>query len=607
MDKLQPILKQKFWILLGLAMIISLVGWWMATGSMAATIETRTKAIADAESKTNIGAEVPNDSWSTQLSEINQQQERLVKQSRNWLWQRQAAVMTWPETILDFVAQTPYRGEFPPIAREAYRNRYMYQVRDTWLTVRPLEGFPDGSGIVSFPSMNFPHRKWGDLPPTSQEMWEAQEDLWLYKPILQAIREVNVPDGTLQDASIFVIQKLELMGGDRSTIGQSPTQAGAMEGAGMMEGASAMGGLAESMPGAGGAGFGGAGARTGGSMGTTPADFKPTEEFGNAGGSGGGGGFGGGGGMSAASAEAMPEGDMGAGATATPARRYIDDEDSLPYKTRGFYLSVIMDHRRVPQLIAELTASNRSPWPVEIVRVQVSRINDDSPSSGGGMGGMMAGGMSSGGLSSGGMPPGLGAGQFSNPMPAFGGGGSSADFQDSLADVNGGSFSSGLPDDLAPGAGSAFDPDAAQKLATTQALFQTALTDPMMAQVTMAGLIYLFKPPEGSPEAESAEQADAAAESATPESGTAAPADPSAAPTTEPVPAAAPADPAATPTTPADPATTPADPAGAPASPAPAAPAEAPPAGESPTPPAATPPNESAPPPAATPQESGVQ
>lgn len=586
MDKLQPILKQKFWILLGLAMIISLVGWWMATGSMAATIETRAKAISDAESKTNIGAEVPNDSWSTQLSEINQQQERLVKQSRNWLWQRQAAVMTWPETILDFVAQTPYRGEFPPIAREAYRNRYMYQVRDTWLTVRPLEGFPDGSGIVSFPSMNFPHRKWGDLPPTSQEMWEAQEDLWLYKPILQAIREVNVPDGTLQDASIFVIQKLELMGGDRSTIGQSSTPMGGMEGAaGMMEGAGAMGGLAESMSGAGGAGFGGAGARAGGSMGTTPADFKPTEEFGNAGGSGGGGG-GGFGGMSAASAETMPEGDMGAGAAATPARRYIDDEDALPYKTRGFYLSVIMDHRRVPQLIAELTASNRSPWPVEIVRVQVSRINDDSPSSGGGMGGMMAGGMSGGGLSGGGMSLGLGAGQFSNPMPAFGGGGSSADFQDSLSDAGGGSFSSGLPDDLAPGAGSAFDPDAAQKLATTQALFQTAISDPMMAQVTLAGLIYLFKPPEGSPEAESAQQADAAAAAGTTDSGTVAPTDPAAAPMTEP-------DPAAVPATPADPAA-PADPA---TSPAPA---------ESPTPPAATPPSDPASPPAA-PQEPGGQ
>ena len=47
-------------------------------------------------------------------------------------------------------------------------------------------------------------------------------------------------------------------------------------------------------------------------------------------------------------------------------RRYVDDDPALPYKTRGFYLSVVMDHRRVPELIAALTA-NGTNWTTSVV------------------------------------------------------------------------------------------------------------------------------------------------------------------------------------------------------------------------------------------------
>ena len=55
-----------------------------------------------------------------------------------------------------------------------------------------------------------------------------------------------------------------------------------------------------------------------------------------------------------------------------------------------------MDHRKIPSLVAELSASEKSAWPVEIVRIQMVRAHDndiDSRGGAGGGGGGLAGGI----------------------------------------------------------------------------------------------------------------------------------------------------------------------------------------------------------------------
>ena len=41
-------------------------------------------------------------------------------------------------------------------------------------------------------------------------------------------------------------------------------------------------------------------------------------------------------------------------------------------------MTLTMDHREIPALIVELTSSENSVWPVEICRIQMSRLNKDS-------------------------------------------------------------------------------------------------------------------------------------------------------------------------------------------------------------------------------------
>jgi hypothetical protein len=565
MDKLEPILKQKFWILLGVGIIMTIVGWWMAAGSLAATITARKDALDKVEGSIPSG-ELPNNDWSTKLAEINGRQEALVRVARLEMWKRQEARVFWPPNVDSYAKQIPYEGEFGVEASELYRENYPSDVERIWKISRPFNPL-DGTGIVMFPFASFPQQRSGDLTPTSKQMWERQQDLWLLEPIMQAILAVNGGEnGTRADASIHAISRLELLGGDRSKLGGDATGVGMTSESGMPEGYDGGAGaldLSALSGGGGGFGMGGYGAAAGGAPAPVAADFDPKEEYGD-GGTLGGGGYGGFGGLG--SSAAMPTGESadsgsadGLAVSGGPAevRRYVDDEEALPYKTRAFYLSVVMDHRKLPDLIGALTANGDSAWPIEIGRVQVVRLNPDEgvgQAGGGSLASMMP---SSGSQYGGGSAQYGAAGAYA---PAFGGGGAgdylsgetSGEYDTSSA-FGGGLNFGGRPMG-APGAG-----------------FEATFADPSLAKVALCGLIYIYKPitEQAATEQPAATPETAAPAAETPTAaGEAAPAESTEPPAT---PADTPADPNAPPsdTPPADTEAAPAPSANAPAAPAP--------------------------------------
>lgn len=261
-------------------------------------------------------------------------------------------------------------------------------------------------------------------------------------------------------------------------------------------------------------------------------------------------------------AGAMP---MAGGPAAVKRIRYVGATDKT-YKERGFYLRVIISQMKIPELLTTLT---NSPWPVRIVRFNMSPNphekafapgspmgGDSYPMAGSGYEGSPGFGGSSGlgGSPFGGSPMG-----FSEGAGAYPGGG-----YDSSGGFGGGT--NVLAVDAAAAAniipGFVKVPD---KFG--------ALQQPDLIQLDVLGAITLFNPPTA--EEKPAEEG-------------AAPMTEGAAPMAEGAPAApmpmTPADPAAAPTTP------PADPAAEPMKPtegdAPAKPGDAPPSSD----PAATPP-----------------
>ena len=63
MDKLKPILAQKFWILFSVGLILPIVGYFMTKGGLATEIETRRSKLKTTFDGIPQGIDSPNEQW----------------------------------------------------------------------------------------------------------------------------------------------------------------------------------------------------------------------------------------------------------------------------------------------------------------------------------------------------------------------------------------------------------------------------------------------------------------------------------------------------------------------------------------------------------------
>ncbi len=506
MDKLKPIIVHKFWIILFIALLLPVIGWSMATGSLAKEIEERKSAIDQAFTSAQVSPNPPNQTWSTALQQINKEKDYAIGLSWKKLWEKQKNLFVWPPDIAPLMKDTAYRADISRVPRNLYRSAYKFEVLRAHKLANPFS-LRDGTGLVNLDPNVIPHvplDKWKTLPPTSKEMWDAQEDVWLVSSILQAIANVNKGAPNISEAAVRQISVLELRGG---TFGEDGGDSGGDGGDMGMDG--------EMIPGGGGGGlFGGGGGQAGMADGNgiqnVEIDMDLTEIFGNDADTSDSGGeeseesF-------SADAGLIPGGFGGSGGGANQKRkRYYHESEELPYKTRAFYIKAVIESGKLPNLITELT---NMPWPAEIVRVQRADMFDDNLGSIATIEGGAGGGRGAVGGESSFSADGQFGGAGSSRLGGAGGFGAVAE-----------RFSENGQEGL-----------------ENKGLLEAALNDPKLAVVTIAGVMTLYKPyvpPEGEVVAEMEEKTD----SDTTQPATDDPSQPSDDTTTNPEPGASPDD-----------------------------------------------------------------
>lgn len=515
MDKLQPLIVHKFWILFGAAVVLPVIGWGMGTSKLKEQIDERWKTLDTAFDSAKVTGNEPNDGWAKNLNLLNKTRTEHLQKSVKYLWDRQQRLMVWPTDIKDLMANVAYRAELPESAPDLYRNSYFLDLQRMRDVVDPFD-FATGEGKVVVPYSAFEplvqRSQWAQLPPTSKEMWNAQEDIWLFTALLESIAHVNEGAEGIADAPVRVIQQVKLMGGDRASLesgGEGRSQYAAEEGyAAEDEAGAGMLGRYGAMLGRGFGEEGGEYGGTAGAGGAASIDFNPVEEFGTptptASESEEDGEYGESAAGGAANAVGAAAAEMagtvglgmglmrgGLGGAALKADRYVDDDPNLPFKTRGFYLHVTMDHRDVPELLAELT---NAAFPVTIVRVhQADRY---STPGGRGMQPNMAAGTPLGG-------------SFEGAESQFGfvGGEDVQDYQDE-GGFGGGRLPFNLNQPLTssmPFGATAVGGTGANRSgfglqgpnsAKAQQAYSIAMADPYLADVVVAGLLTIFLPPD---------------------------------------------------------------------------------------------------------------
>lgn len=499
MEKLQPVIKQMFWIMFGLALIFVLWAWSNASSTLSAAIADGDAKVAKSyqDSKQSVDS-VPNNSWTSGAAKENEVHHEAYVESARDLWKRQKAARVYPNKISDYLSRLSFGGTIAREERGEFAKLYRRYFNEQLQTISP---FVQGDGLVEVNYGNITQEnesRWRTKLPTSPEIWNAQEDIWLLRSIYDAIAAVNAGATTIEKATIRSLQQLELRGGDPDAEPGSSGGGGGFGGMGGYEG----GGMYEG----GGGGYEGGGGMYGGAAGGASQPWAAyqgslggdllVEEFGAsaAGGAGGGGMYGGMGGTDDYEGGMYEGGGGGSfgGAAAVEVKRYVDEAEELPYKTRAFILKVRMVQQRVPVLLAALTNSS---FPIEIVRVDASfgsplSATAGAMSMGGGMdyeggggggyeggGGMYGGGGGGGGMYGGGGGFGGGGGAgFGAPGGGFGGAG----FGGPALGMGAGTSSRKIkkPDPRKSG------------------IYAAAMADPNLSTVRVAGLMTLYEPDE---------------------------------------------------------------------------------------------------------------
>ncbi|MCA9035154.1 MAG: hypothetical protein KDA91_08495 [Planctomycetaceae bacterium] len=518
MDQLKPLIKHHYWICFVLSVIFVVVGWWMASGSLAEATTARKSSIEASFTKAKEGANAPNLKWIEAAKAKNDQDVTAYEKSSRSLWQRQKEVRVWPETIAADMKGIAFGEKIPNVVtRGKWGVGYGKQFDELLEIVDPFD-MKDGSGLVLVNKQAITHKPyntWRNKKPLSDEIWKNQEDLWLLKSLLSSLSRVNSGANRITESSLRQIVALRLRGGDPEA---SPAPVGGAAG-----GMGMPGGFGGSSGGFGlstGGGEGGEGdmygsARTGSGPwaafeGSFGMDFL-SEEFGPDSSGGAGAGMGGMGGMEMGLGEMNSDmyggggfgGSGGIGGAKAEEKRYVHDAENLGYKTRAFFLHVKIREDQIARLLAELTTSD---FPVEIVRVDLKTTTGPAMSGGGFGGGGMEG---LGGPDMGSdMGSGMGsdmygsgyAGEMGDPLGGVPGAGQFGEDPGFGSDGFGGE---GYGSD---GYGAGFAGGAEAK--TGQQVLSAAMQDPALVELRVGGLMTIYETPE---EREAQSETEAAA------------------------------------------------------------------------------------------------
>jgi hypothetical protein len=358
MDQLKIVLEHRFWILAGLAILLPPIGWWAATNNIADDTEARIKKIDSAEKSLATVKDVPNERWIQGAKEIGKELTASVAESQKHLFEHQKGVMKFPQIVQDALdkCHLKYRQDGTTqdflAAKEFFVGCYAGDWKSALDIVKPFK-VTTGEGLVLLPldntgpgsdvSMITRHYEvegWRQtLGFTAAQMYDAEEDIWFLKTLMQAIAKVNEGTTEIGNARIKRVLQVVLRGGDLSDLAtrRNPKPGGS----GGAAGAASKTPRASMSVNFGRSGGGGE------SNYKPPKAFDPDDVFGDDG-----------------SKDAGTTGRRDA-VSSVELKRWV--EGTPKYSKRGFVLKLVMDEREIPTL---LTALTDSPFPIEIKHVE---------------------------------------------------------------------------------------------------------------------------------------------------------------------------------------------------------------------------------------------
>ncbi|HEV3164264.1 MAG TPA: hypothetical protein VGZ22_09560 [Isosphaeraceae bacterium] len=205
MDQLKEFLrlaiKYRFWIAVGLAALLPMIGYFVGASSISAEANAKAQKIVSSDKavKEYISGTKPNAQYKGVVQTKTDELTTDVNGAWRKLYARQAPLLTWPSGVDQFTQWTRKypEGVDPASVQDAvnkYINAYNEYVDSVYKKFRPWDP-QTGTGVVlALPKeallQPFPFDE-TEPPSDLSKIWSAQEKLWVQAALLEVIDKVN--------------------------------------------------------------------------------------------------------------------------------------------------------------------------------------------------------------------------------------------------------------------------------------------------------------------------------------------------------------------------------------------------------------------------------
>jgi len=217
---LRQVIRYRFWISVGLAALFALIAYLVGSGPVRAKAADETKKITGAltDVKQYISTAIPTADYKPIVDEKTDILGKDVKSAWKTLYDRQAPLLTWPETVQErfrkWGRQWPKEEDSGRVtlAIVDYIMAYPEYVSMVYKTCNPFD-YETGKGIIVAPPQEAllrPSAFQVEHVPNLGKVWSAQERLWMQRTVLDVIAQVNKSAKNWDDATVKQILVLEV-------------------------------------------------------------------------------------------------------------------------------------------------------------------------------------------------------------------------------------------------------------------------------------------------------------------------------------------------------------------------------------------------------------
>lgn len=215
MEHLKLAWTYRFWIVLCVVVLMPIVSYFIDTKSLAKNAESRAGTLKSTVTALEAAAKGPNpnDKWVEAVSGLKESLSAQVDVAWVDLYTKQAAIMTWPESVKKAYLAAGETGDVDTNVKISYQSLYPAQFSDLYRLVDPVDAKGKGKVELNSKILEKYIQPWASErvnPPTVPQAWQAQEDIWLLRALLGVIARANSDSTKVQDSMIKTVQDIRI-------------------------------------------------------------------------------------------------------------------------------------------------------------------------------------------------------------------------------------------------------------------------------------------------------------------------------------------------------------------------------------------------------------